>query len=90
MATLRHPELVRLLKLAGGPTALARRIFITPEAVMQWERVPATRVMACCEAVGWRMLPHQLRPDVCPPPRITQTRKFGAPRRSGLKSGAKN
>lgn len=52
------------IRAAGGASALARRLGLTPGVVTQWRkgRVPAERVLAISEATG--VPPEQLRPDL--------------------------
>jgi DNA-binding transcriptional regulator YdaS (Cro superfamily) len=55
----------RTKKLAGGTTALARRLGISKQAVSMWGRIPAERVIAIEAATG---IPREeLRPDLYPP-----------------------
>lgn len=56
----------RAVEIAGGPTALARRLHITPQAVSLWGRVPIERVNAVSEITG--IPAHDLRPDIFPAP----------------------
>jgi DNA-binding transcriptional regulator YdaS (Cro superfamily) len=52
----------------GGPSGLAKAIGdITPQAVSQWHRVPAERVLAVELATG--VARHELRPDIYPQPK---------------------
>jgi DNA-binding transcriptional regulator YdaS (Cro superfamily) len=54
-------------KAGGSPSALARKLGITRQAVDQWKRVPVEHVLAVEEMSG---IPrHVQRPDVYPPPR---------------------
>ncbi|MGL6245682.1 transcriptional regulator [Pseudomonas sp.] len=43
---------------------------LSPQAVYKWlsAGVPAGRVLAVCEATGWQVTPHVLRPDIYPNP----------------------
>lgn len=57
-------------KAAGGATGLAnalkeRGIEISSQAISQWARVPAERVLAVEAATG--VPRHELRPDLYPP-----------------------
>lgn len=54
----------RAIDLAGGPAALAAKLDITPQAISQWKRVPAERVIAVEAASG--VSRHDLRPDLYP------------------------
>lgn len=56
----------RVIELAGGPSALARDIGgITPQAISQWKKVPAERVLDVERAIG--ISRHDLRPDIFGP-----------------------
>lgn len=50
---------------AGGPTGLARKLGdLTSQAISQWRRVPAERVLDVERETG---IPrHELRPDIYP------------------------
>lgn len=59
----------RAKQAAGGVNNLARQIGITSQAISQWDRVPAERVLAVETATG--VSRHDLRPDIygpAPPP----------------------
>jgi len=59
---MRTDHLSRAIKAAGGPSALARKLGIKPQAVSQWKNVPAERVVEIEAATG---IPrHELRPDL--------------------------
>ena len=52
-------------QVVGGPSALARAIGgISPQAVGQWQRVPAERVIEVERVTG--VSRHELRPDIYP------------------------
>lgn len=51
---------------AGGATAIALRLSITPGGVHQWgvrNKVPENRVVELCHMTRGVFQPHQLRPD---------------------------
>ena len=68
----RAAALARAVALVGGPAALARRLSISSQAVSQWRRVPAERVLdveratADPETLEPRVSRHELRPDIYP------------------------
>jgi DNA-binding transcriptional regulator YdaS (Cro superfamily) len=51
---------------AGGPSALARILKITPQAVDQWEQIPVAQVLKIEKAL--QIPRHEQRPDFYPPP----------------------
>ncbi|MCO6419343.1 YdaS family helix-turn-helix protein [Siccirubricoccus sp. KC 17139] len=69
MATPNHPleAFEAAIRAAGGASALARALGLTPGVVTQWRkagRVPAERVRAISQATG--VPPEALRPDLYP------------------------
>lgn len=51
---------------AGGPTAVAAELDLTPSGVSQWgtaNKIPQNRVIEVCRLTGGVFQPHQLRPD---------------------------
>ena len=52
------------LEAAGGPTALARALDVSHQAVIQWKRVPVNRVLAVERITG--ITRYELRPDIYP------------------------
>lgn len=57
----------RAKQAAGGNTGLAGKITgITPQAISQWRRVPAERVLEVERVTG--VPRHELRPDIYPAP----------------------
>lgn len=50
----------------GAKAKIARALGITKQAVSQWRRVPAGRVLIVSEITG--IPPHELRPDIYPEP----------------------
>jgi DNA-binding transcriptional regulator YdaS (Cro superfamily) len=54
--------IAKLFERAGSASELARRLGITPAAVLQWDKVPPGRVLACEIITG--VSRHEIRPDV--------------------------
>jgi pyruvate,orthophosphate dikinase len=63
---MRDLALEKAITEAGGTAALARAINVTPQAISQWDRVPAERALAVEQATGGKVTRHQLRPDLYP------------------------
>lgn len=63
---MRDSALENAITAAGGTAALARAINVTPQAISQWERVPAERVIAVEDASGGKVTRSDLRPDLYP------------------------
>ncbi len=63
---MRDEALERAITEAGGVAALARAINVTSQAISQWDRVPAERVLAVEGATGGKVTRHDLRPDIYP------------------------
>jgi DNA-binding transcriptional regulator YdaS (Cro superfamily) len=57
--------LARAKQNVGGNVGLARLIGVTSQAVSQWRRVPAERVLDVERVTG--VARHDLRPDLYPP-----------------------
>jgi pyruvate,orthophosphate dikinase len=62
----RDAALERAISEAGGTAALARTINVTPQAISQWDRVPAERALAVESATGGKVTRQELRPDLYP------------------------
>ena len=60
----RDPSLQQAIEAAGNGKALAGRIGVTPQALSQWRRAPARRVLDIERASG--VPRHELRPDLYP------------------------
>ena len=63
---MRDDALERAITQVGGVAALARAINVTPQAVSQWDRVPAERALAVEKATDGKISRHDLRPDIYP------------------------
>ncbi len=62
--SIMEESLQRALDIVGGPTALGRYLGITKQAVSQWSRVPAERVLAVEDATDRAVPCWELRPDL--------------------------
>ena len=62
----RDPILLEAIKLGGGPGAVGAVLGISREAVQQWRRCPAERVIQLERVIGGRITRQQLRPDLYP------------------------
>jgi DNA-binding transcriptional regulator YdaS (Cro superfamily) len=60
----RDPVLLEAIKAAGGPGAVGAALRITREAVQQWKRCPAERVLQLEHLSS--VSRHNLRPDLYP------------------------
>ena len=60
----RDRALQKAIDAAGTGQQLAARIGVTPQALSQWHRVPARRVLSIERASG--VPRHELRPDLYP------------------------
>ncbi len=56
------PTLKEVIEAAGGTSALAHALRISPAAVSQWKLVPVQRVLAVEKLTG--ISRHKLRPDL--------------------------
>jgi DNA-binding transcriptional regulator YdaS (Cro superfamily) len=50
-------------------TAIAKALGIQRQAITQWTEVPWNRVLKVAEVTG--LTPHEIRPDIYPPPPAT-------------------
>lgn len=62
--------LTQAIENIGSSTALAKKLGIKPQAISQWRRVPALRVLEVEKATG--VSRHDLRPDLYPREEATQ------------------
>ena len=58
---------IRRLRDERQMSAIAEKLKIARQAPYAWKRVPALRVQAVAQITGIK--PHELRPDLYPPPR---------------------
>lgn len=58
--------LKKAIKIAGGFSALGRKLKIHRQAVSQWKKAPAERVLSIEAAAGGEITRHDLRPDIYP------------------------
>jgi DNA-binding transcriptional regulator YdaS (Cro superfamily) len=63
---MRDEPLARAIELAGGTAAVARELGCSSQAVSQWDRCPAERVIAVERACGRKVTRYELRPDLYP------------------------
>lgn len=64
---MRDEALTEAVRIIGGNSAVAKIFDISREAVSQWERCPAERVLAVSDATGGKITPEALRPDIFRP-----------------------
>jgi DNA-binding transcriptional regulator YdaS (Cro superfamily) len=65
----------RAVEKIGGVVAVSKLLGISSQAVSQWSRVPAQHAVKVANAAD--IAPHELRPDIFPPP-AEQSEKAGA------------
>ncbi|HWL68155.1 MAG TPA: Cro/CI family transcriptional regulator [Geminicoccus sp.] len=67
MITSSHRQaLLRAIRICGSTRRLAAELGITPQAVSQWRRTPATRVLQVERLTGGKVRRSELRPDLYP------------------------
>lgn len=59
----KREALALAIKNAGSASAIARGLGITPSAVLQWDEVPADRILEVERLTG--VSRYDLRPDIC-------------------------
>lgn len=67
------PATMKAIEVAGGPTALAKMLCITRQAVEQWDAVPSKHVLAVEHVTG--VSRYELRPDLYGPAPVPLGRK---------------
>lgn len=65
---MKHSDCIaRAIKAAGGTGKLAELIGVTSQAISQWNRIPAERVVIISKKTGLDR--HELRPDLWEAPK---------------------
>lgn len=64
---MKDAALERAIEAAGGPVKLGAELEITSQAISQWDRCPAERVIAVERACARTVTRQELRPDIYPP-----------------------
>ena len=64
--------LQRAIREVGTAARLAELLGVTGQAVGQWDRVPAERVLAVERATDGKVLRTELRPDLYPPDELAE------------------
>lgn len=60
----KSPALKEAIEKAGSASALARLLGVTPQAVGQWKRAPAERVLLIEQVMEGKVTRYDLRPDI--------------------------
>ena len=63
---MRDAALLKAIQAAGGTAALAKKMSLTSQAISQWEKVPAERVIDVEQACAGEVTREELRPDIYP------------------------
>lgn len=58
----------RIVAILGGPVRAGQCLNISPQAISQWTRVPANRVLDLEEMTNGIVKRHEMRPDLYPVP----------------------
>lgn len=63
-------KIKEIAKRAGvGVVELSLGLGMSRAAVSQWgDKVPDNRVLQVCQFLGWKVTPHEVRPDLYPNP----------------------
>lgn len=67
---MRDPALTKAIEIVGGNAAMGRIVGISREAVSQWDRCPAERVLTVSDATEGQVKPEELRPDIFRAPEV--------------------
>jgi len=62
----RDQNLLDAIRLAGGASKVGEALGISREAVQQWKRCPAERVIQLERLIERQITRHKLRPDLYP------------------------
>ena len=67
--TARSKQVVtRIIAILGGPVRASECLGISPQAISQWNRVPAHRVIELERMINGIVKRHEMRPDLYPVP----------------------
>lgn len=64
--TDRDPTVAAAINAAGGVAKLAAMLSLSSQAISQWTRVPAERVIEIERATGGKITRHEMREDLYP------------------------
>ena len=59
-------EISEIASHCGGVIAMSLKLGLSRAAMAGWKQVPAERVIQVCEKTGWKVTPHDVRPDLYP------------------------
>ncbi|HSH98859.1 MAG: YdaS family helix-turn-helix protein [Methylophilaceae bacterium] len=70
---MNRPFLKKAIDLIGGQVATADAVEVKQAHVWAWlnktiDGIPEKKVIPVAKATGWKVTPHQLRPDIYPHP----------------------
>lgn len=66
--TKRAPIVARIIAILGGPVRAGQCLDLSSQAVSQWKRVPANRVIEIENMTKGIVKRHEMRPDLYPLP----------------------